>query len=61
MRPWYIVAMSKDFQIKIRIEPDDHEKLRQLAEDDRRPISAYVRNLIEDHLKTHRPKRRITV
>lgn len=52
--------MSKDFQIKVRVEPEEHEQLRLLAEDDKdRPLSAYVRNVLREHLKTHQPKRRI--
>lgn len=52
--------MSKDFQIKVRVEPDEHEQLKQLAKDDKdRPLSAYVRNVLREHLKTARPKQRI--
>jgi hypothetical protein len=52
--------MAKDFQLKIRVEPDEYEQLRLLAKDDgERPISAYARNVLREWLKTHRPKTRI--
>ena len=57
---WYLIDMSKDFFLKVRVEPAEHEQLAQLAKDDGdRPLSAYVRNVLRNHLKTHQPKRRI--
>lgn len=52
--------MSKDIHIKVRVEPTEHEQLVQLAKDDGdRPLSAYVRNVLREHLKENRPKQRI--
>ena len=51
--------MAKDIIIAVRVDPRTHATLTQLAQDDRRSISAYVRLLVEKHLETARPKHRI--
>jgi len=51
--------MAKDLIIAVRVDPRMHLTLQQLAEDDRRSISAYVRLVLEEYLKTARPKQRI--
>ena len=51
--------MAKDILIAVRVDPLTHKAVQQLADDDKRSISAYVRIVLEEHLKTHRPKNRI--
>ena len=51
--------MAKPIIAATRLEAQHYKELQQLATDARRSLSDYLRLMIEDHLKTHRPKTRI--
>jgi hypothetical protein len=52
--------MAKDCSIMVRLEASEHDTLTKLAKDDGdRSISAYVRNVLREHLQKVRPKTRI--
>lgn len=43
--------MKKNSQITIRISDEFHDKLRRLAEEDRRPVASYVAIVLERHVE----------
>jgi len=42
--------------ITIRVNPDDKKRLEELAEEDRRTISNFIRIIVEDWLREHSPQ-----
>ncbi len=51
--------MAKEHLIVTRVDADMHEKIKQLAADERRTMSQYVRLKLEEILKHARPKTRV--
>lgn len=51
--------MAKDLLIVVRVNADMHEKIKQLAEDDKRSMSSFVRIQLEEKIKPMRPKARV--
>jgi hypothetical protein len=49
--------MARIAQINLRVRPSLKAKLEKLAKEDRRTLSAYVENLLEDHV-TEQERRR---
>ncbi len=49
--------MAKSVHLSIRIDPELHEALRKLAEDDRRPLSTYIALALKDHAEAQQPKK----
>ena len=43
--------MARNAQLNLRIRPALKAKLEKLAKEDRRTLSAYVENLLEDHVE----------
>ncbi len=49
---WYKVAMSKTVNIKLRIDEETHEALKQLAGQEERSVAAEIRLAIRLYLRT---------
>jgi len=43
--------------ITIRVNPDDKKRLEELAEEDRRTISNFIRIIVEDWLRENSPQK----
>lgn len=43
--------MARNAQLNLRVKPALKAQLEKLAKEDRRTLSAYVENLLEDHVK----------
>ena len=48
--------MSRIAHINLRVKPSLKAKLEKLAKQDRRTLSAYVENLLEDHVTEQEPR-----
>ena len=46
--------MSKDSRLIIRIDTEVLNRLRELADDERRPLTQLVRNVIDDYLELNK-------
>jgi hypothetical protein len=44
--------MARNAQVNLRVRPSLKAKLEKLAKEDRRTLSAYIENLLEDHVKS---------
>jgi hypothetical protein len=44
--------MVRNAQLNLRVRPALKAKLEKLAKEDRRTLSAYVENLLEDHVRS---------
>jgi len=42
--------------ITIRVNPKDKQRLEKLANEDRRPLSNFIRIIVEDWLRDHSPQ-----
>jgi hypothetical protein len=45
-------TMARNAQLNLRVRPALKAKLEKLAKEDRRTLSAYVENLLEDHIRS---------
>jgi hypothetical protein len=45
-------TMVRNAQLNLRVRPALKAKLEKLAKEDRRTLSAYVENLLEDHVRS---------
>ena len=43
--------MTKEFYIGLKVETELGEKIKKLAEEDRRNMSDYIRGILLDHVK----------
>ena len=50
--------MAKEHLIVVRVDAATHKKIKQLAEDDKRSMSSFVRIQLEEKIKPLRPKER---
>ena len=44
--------MARSAQMNLRVRPTLKARLEKLAREDRRTLSAYVKKLLEDHVRT---------
>jgi hypothetical protein len=44
--------MSRNAQLNLRVKPTLKAKLERLAKEDRRTLSAYIENLLQDHVES---------
>ena len=44
--------MARNAQVNLRVRPSLKAKLEKLAKEDRRTLSAYIENLLDDHVKS---------
>jgi hypothetical protein len=45
-------TMARNAQLNLRVRPALKAKLEKLAKEDRRTLSAYFENLLEDHVRS---------
>jgi hypothetical protein len=50
--------MARDAQLNLRIKPVLKARLEKLAKQDRRTLSAYVENVLDEHVKTSSSKKK---
>jgi hypothetical protein len=53
------MMMARNAQLNLRVRALLKAKLDKLAKEDRRTLSAYVENLLEDHVRSTSQRRRV--
>jgi hypothetical protein len=53
------MIMARNAQLNLRVRALLKAKLDKLAKEDRRTLSAYVENLLEDHVRSTSQQRRV--
>jgi hypothetical protein len=43
-------------RVSLDVESETYDALARLADDARQPLAAYVRALLEQHVRSHRPR-----
>lgn len=52
-RPRLVQAPQR---VSLDVESETYDALARLADDARQPLAAYVRALLEQHVRSHRPR-----
>jgi hypothetical protein len=53
--------MARNAQLNLRIKPVLKARLEKLAKQDRRTLSAYVENVLDEHVKTSSRKKKTSL